>query len=185
MTTLELCERAELKEDVRKLALPDAPVRVFVQQLARDGQQTEAIAALAQLLPNRGCISWGLNSVRKVSATSNTPHAGPAFQAVEKWLADPTDELRRAAFEAGKRADLGTPAGALALAVFFSGGTMAPAEAPVAPIEPAPHLCAKVVALAMTAAVAWDPRNAAELRGAFLDAGFHLADQFKIWEAEK
>ena len=185
MTTLELCDRAELKEDARSVAPPNTPVRLFVQQLARRGLAQEAIGALAQLLPQRACISWGLNSIRQVTAAAETPQAGPALKAVEQWIADPNDELRRAAYKAGKQADLSTPAGCLALGVYLSGGSLAPLEAPVMPIEAAPHLCGKTVAIAMAAAVAMDPRNAAELRAAFLDQGFHLAEQLKIWEQEK
>ena len=62
---------------------------------------------------------------------------------------------------------------------------MAPAEAPVLPIEPAPHLCGKTVTIALAATVALDPRNAVELRSAFVDQGLHLAEELKIWEPEK
>lgn len=163
------------------MAAPDIPVRAYIEKLAHGERVRDSIGALAQVLPNGNAIAWGLHSIRRVSVAISGPKAEAALRAVEEWMADATDDRRRAAWQAGEQAGIGTPAGCLAFAVFLSGGSMAPAEAPVEP-EPAPHMCGRIVAGAMSLAVAMDPRNAPELLRSFLDQGMHLARELKIWE---
>jgi len=181
MTALDLCERADLDEEARKLATEDIPVRTYIEQLARRERVRESIGALTQLLPNVDSIAWGLHSIRSVSVALSSPKTETALKSVEEWIADANDERRRAAMQAAEQAGIGTPAGCLAFAVFLSGGSLAPREAPGVPAPP-PHVCGRIVAGAMSLAVALDPRNASELLRAFLAHGFHLAGQLKIWE---
>jgi hypothetical protein len=181
MTTLEICDQAGLDEEARQMAAPDLPVRAYIETLARGERVGDSVRALAQVLPNGDAIAWGLHSIRRVSVAISGPKAAAALRAVDEWLADANDERRRAAHQAAEQAGIGTPAGCLAFAVFLSGGSMAPEEAPVAP-EPAPHLCGRIVAGAMSLAVAMDPRNAPQLLRSFLDHGLHLAGQLKVWE---
>ena len=70
MTVAELCDRVELDEEARQLAAPDMPVRAYVEQLASGGRLREAAASLAQLLPKKDAIAWGLDSVRRVPAAA-------------------------------------------------------------------------------------------------------------------
>jgi hypothetical protein len=180
MTITELCDRAGLNEEAREMASPNMAIREYIQHLAQSERLRDAIRALAQLLENHDSIAWGLASIQRINTVSAKPAAGTAVRSVEHWLADPNDERRRAAMQAAEQAGFGTAAGLLALAVFLSGGSMAPADAPVSP-EPAPHLCARAVTGAMALAVAWEPQNAAVLLRSFLDHGFRVAEQRKIW----
>ena len=181
MNALELCERAELDEEAKQLATPGIPVRAYIEQLARGERVRDSIRALAQVLPNGNSIAWGLDSIRRVAASASDPKAKNAILAVEQWLAEPNDERRRAAMQAAEQARIGTPAGCLAFAVFLSGGSLAPPDAPAAP-EPSPQICGRIVAASMSLAVALDPRNAPDLLRSFVDHGFSLAGQLKIWD---
>jgi hypothetical protein len=181
MTAQELSQRAELEEELQQAAVPEMPVREYIEQLARGERLREAVSVLAQALPKRDAIGWGLESVRSVEAAAAKPKSAPALQAVDAWVAEPSEERRRAAHEAAKEAGFGTPAGCLGLAVFLSGGSMAPPTAPVAP-EPAPHVCGKTVAGAILMAAVSDPRNAAEHFRTFLDRGFARAEQIELWK---
>jgi hypothetical protein len=183
MTTLELCDRAGLAEDARQLATPAMPVRTYIEELARGGRVREAVNSLVQVLPKGDAIAWGLESIRRVDAAVAKRGAPEAIQFIEAWLADPNDDRRRAAKLAADRAGLVTPPGCLAFAVFLSGGSIAPAEAPVVP-EPPPHVCARMVAGAMSLAVALEPRSAPERLRSFLDTGVRRAEQLKLWEKE-
>src|SRR5689334_14254642 len=102
MTVTELCSRAELGEDARALAAPEMPIRAYVEQLAGSGQLRDAAAALAQVLPKKDAIAWGLASVRKVPEAGKRPGAEGALQAVEAWLAGADDGKRRAAMQAAE-----------------------------------------------------------------------------------
>jgi hypothetical protein len=183
MTVLELCDRAGLDEDARQLATPEMPVRTYIEELARGGRVREAMNSLVQVLPKGDAIAWGLESIRRVDAAVVKRGAPEAIQFVEEWLRDPNDDRRRAAKRAAEQAGLVTPPGCLAFAVFLSGGSMAPAEAPVAP-EPPSHVCGRMVAGAMSLAVALEPRTAPERLRSFLDTGLHRAEQLKVWEKE-
>src|SRR5205809_1073020 len=72
-------------------------------------------------------------------------------------------------------------AGGRAVALVLSGGIIAlPATQAATGTEP--HLCARMVAGAMAMAAVLDPPHAAEHFRSFLDRGFHLASELKIWE---
>src|ERR1041385_4159722 len=152
MTVAELCSRAELGEEARELAAPAIRVRAYVEKLASAGRLREATAALAQLLPKKDAIRWGLESVRKVPEAATAPGADRAMRAVEAWLATADDGTRRAAMQAAEQAGVATPAGCLGFAVFLSGGSIAPPDTPVAP-EAEPHLSGKMTAAALALAV--------------------------------
>jgi hypothetical protein len=181
MTVAELCNRAELGEEARALATPGMPVRAYVEQLASTGRLRDAAAALAHVLPKEKAIAWGLESVRKVPEAGKRPGAEAAMQAVDAWLAGADDQKRRAAMAAAEQAGMATPAGCLGLAVFLSGGSMAPPDTPVAP-EPEPQLSGRMTACALALAVALDPQHETEHFRAFVDSGFKMAAELKVWE---
>jgi hypothetical protein len=174
MTVKELWERAELDEEARQVAPPETPARTYVEALARAGRVREAIAALAQLLPRHDAIAWGLESIRRIGPPA-------ALKSVEDWLAEPTEERRRAAMQAAGTAGYATAGGCLALAVFLSGGSVAPVGAPVEP-QPAPNLCGKMVACAMALAAAADPQHASGHLRSFQDRGWAVANERNVWE---
>ena len=181
MTTERLIERAELDEDSRQLAKPGMAPRDYVQQLSQQGYERAAVGAMAQLLPKSDAIAWALESIRRMPAASASPPEAEAITRIEEWLKEPSDERRRATHAVAREAGFGSPAGCLGLAVFLSGGSMAPAAAPVN-IEPKDHLCARTAAAAMLIAAVLDPANAATHLRAFLSRGLQIADQLKLWE---
>jgi len=182
ITLAQLCDSAGLDEKAREGANPDMPVRAWVEQLARTGMHRETVAALAQLLPKRDTIGWGLGAVRRIQPPAAGTPAGTALESVEHWLENPDDERRHLASDAAKRAGYGSPAGCLALAVFLSGGNMAPKNT-AASAEPPPHLCGRTVAGSISLAVASDPPKAPQSYRAVLEDGFRLAEQTGVWKA--
>jgi hypothetical protein len=145
MTVEELCNRADLGDEARELAAPDANLRAYVEGLASGGRLRDAAAALAQLLPAKDAITWGLESIRKVPESAKQRGAERVMSAVEAWLAEADDAKRRAAMQTAEQSGIVTPAGCLGIAVFFSGGSIAPPDTPVAP-EPEPYLCGRMTA---------------------------------------
>src|SRR5277367_4061671 len=129
---------AELGDKAMALLKPDYHPREYVRLLADNKLFPDAVRFLAHALPKREAVWWGWVSARRSSGASPPPLIKAALAATETWIAQPTEENRRAAHEAGKAADFGTPAGCAALAAFFSGGSLAPAHAPAVP--PGEHL---------------------------------------------
>ena len=70
--------------------------------------------------------------------------------AVERWISDPDESGRRAAWSAGEAADERSPERLLSYAVFLSGGSIAPEDQAV--VNPAPELSGRLAAAAVITA---------------------------------
>jgi hypothetical protein len=98
-----------------------------------------------------------------------------ALEAADKWVADPSEDHRRAAGKAAEQVGHSTPAGCVALAAFWSGGSLPPTDVPA--VAPGDHLTARgVIGALMLAAVLKEPEKAQERYRQFLAQGIELAD---------
>ncbi|MGC4054498.1 MAG: hypothetical protein QM757_35920 [Paludibaculum sp.] len=150
-TVAELCQIAELGPAAAQLATPEIAAPDFLDAMVGAGEFPDAVKFLAFSLPRRESIWWAWVCARRASGATPPPPIKTALDATEKWIGQPTDAHRRAAMVAAEKAEFGTPAGCAALSVFFSGGSVAPPEAPA--VEVAEYSCAKAVA----GAVAFGP----------------------------
>jgi hypothetical protein len=131
-------------------------------------------------LPKREAVWWAWVCARRAAGTEPAPKIKESLDATEKWIAQPTDDNRRAAMAAAEAADVGTPAGCAGMAAFFSGGSMAPPG--VQAVPPGPHLTAKSVSGAIAlAALGGDPEKAPDNFRAFLEQGTNVAGRIKLW----
>jgi hypothetical protein len=118
---------------------------------------------------------------RRASGSNPAPVIQASLSATEKWIAQPNEENRRAAMKAAEEAQLSTAAGCAGLGAFFSGGSLAPPEAPVTP--PGEFLTAKAVAGAIIiAAVTSAPEKAPESYRAFIAQGMEVAQKINLWQ---
>ena len=120
-------------------------------------RQTDAIQAtrfVAQCLPRMDAVQWVAACLQR-SGTPRKPADAEARSAVLRWARDPSDKLRRAAFDIGEKAGWASADGAACLAIFLSGGSMAPAEQEV-PVNPAPGTFGQAVAGAVLIAALCD-----------------------------
>ncbi len=180
-TVPELCQVAELGEPAVQLATPDIAAPAFVDALVAAEEFPDAVKFLAFSLPKRESIWWAWVCARRASGAAPPPVIKAALDATEKWIAQPTDAHRRAAMAAAEKAEFGTPAGCAALSVFFSGGSVAPPEAPA--LEAAEHSTAKAVAGAVTfSALSGDPAGAADAFRTYIAQGVEVARKIRIWE---
>lgn len=134
------------RETAESEALPPAE---YFARLKSEGRLAHAVCFLAQSLRRFDAVSWAVRFVRDCEPASDSQSAeGTALKAALLWLQDPSDERRRTAFQAA-RAAKGAEAMA-AMAVFFSGGSVAPpqCEPCPAPRETAGRLAAAAVRLA-------------------------------------
>jgi hypothetical protein len=172
---------AELGDKAMALLKPDYHPREYVTLLTENKLYPDAVRFLAHALPKREAVWWGWICARRSAGSSPPPLIKAALAATETWIAQPTEENRRAAHDAAKAADLGTPAGCAALGAFFSGGSLAPAHAPAVP--PGDYLTAKAVSGAVVfAAVANEPEKAPEKFNNFLAQGLEVTVKIKLWE---
>jgi hypothetical protein len=179
-----LCVTAQVSDQARALLRAGAATQPgeFVQTLMAREQYQDAVRLIAHALPRREAVWWAWVCARRAAGETPPPEIAAALAATERWIAHPDDANRRAAMEAAEAADLGTPAGCAGLAAFFSGGSVAPPEAPATP--PGEHLTARAVSGGvMLAAVTGEPERAAEKYKAFLQQGLDVAARVGAWGA--
>jgi hypothetical protein len=152
----DLAVSAELSDDAKSKLHADATPSAFMRELVSAGLLVDAVKYLAQAIGPERAISWSLACVKELRA-ERFPESAPALAAFDAWVNDPSDANRRAAAEvAGKG-----PEKSLGLAIFFSGGSIAPPD--VNAIPPPPRLAEKLAAGAiMLAVVGEQPENAVE-----------------------
>jgi hypothetical protein len=119
----ELLAKPGSKSASALLASDDPPL-VFLQRLAAQDKFGEAVAFCAHLLPRREAVWWACSSVRTFLIGSSQGDAA-GLLAAEAWVAEPSDERRRAALELGQNSDSDDPLSWLALAAGWSGGLLA------------------------------------------------------------
>lgn len=149
-------KQAEFPADLAAIQLKGPALELLEQkrdgvgflQAALERKLTEdAIAFAVQWLPRREAVWWGCLCAWHVLRQAPTPPAEAALKAAVQWVFDPKEETRRAAEAAGNATELGDPAGQLALAAFFSGGSIAPPE--MLPVEAPPQLANETVGNAL------------------------------------
>jgi hypothetical protein len=173
-TAAELAGQLELSEAAGAMLRDGIAPAEYLDLLMAGGQWADAIRLLALALPKREAVWWACGCARKASPAPS-PAAEAALAAAEAWVAEPTEERRRVAFPAAEKAQFGTPAGCAALAVFLSGGSLAPPE--IAAVPPAEDLTGKTVAGAvLLAGVITEPEKASEKYRAFLADGLAIAE---------
>jgi hypothetical protein len=142
----------------------------------------DAVRFLAHAMPRREAVWWAWACARRVAGEQPAPKVKAALDATERWIAQPTEENRRAAMQAAEAADFGTPAGCAGLGAFFSSGSLAPPD--VAAVPPGEFMTAKAVAGGIVlAAVATEPDQAPAKFQAFLQQGLEVADRIRMWPA--
>jgi len=181
----EVCQHFDLKEEARPLLRDELSPKEFLEVLLANQQHAAAISFVAHALPPREAVWWGCLCLRHACGPQLAPPDEAACRAAVTWVLDPTEDNRQAAQAPGEKAGLGTPAGGLAMATAWTGGSLAPPTAPQVP--PGPFMPAKAVAGAvmLTAAKA-DPVKIADTQRLFVELGVGVAEGRFTWpEVEK
>ena len=180
-TAAEVCQDLALSAEARPWLRDGQTPRQFLDQLVEKKLNVDAIRFLGHALPKREAVWWASQCVRSVAGTDPPPEVKAALRAAEQWVTDPNEENRRKAFAAAEAAGLGTAAGCTAVAAFWSGGSLGPANLPVIP--PGEHLTARGVSGAiLLALVLAEPEKAAEKASRFLAQGIGVADGRNRWK---
>jgi len=166
-----------LGDEGKGLPANQTPAEAFA--LLRHEQPALATRFVAQVLPRIDAARWMAACLAQDERPAE-PARAVADKAVRRWVAHPSDEARRLAFEAGAVVGYDTAEGTACLAIFLSGGSMAPIGQDV-PVNPAPGTFGQAVAGAVLLAAHADGPVAFPQRiAAMLD----LADRIAAGEAE-
>ncbi|MEZ5978997.1 MAG: hypothetical protein R3F34_12340 [Planctomycetota bacterium] len=153
----------------------------YLAALLEAEEAQEALAFLAFALPRRDALAWCLRAVREHGGEPSLEEAA-AVESTAAWIEEPSDECRRAAGEAAERAGYESPAGCLALSVFFAEGSMSPADCPAVPVGES--YCPKTVSVALQLLVLADPDRGEEIARELVQLGVEAANTPAPWDSE-
>jgi hypothetical protein len=171
--TAAICTRFRLTKPAAALLRTELLPTEFAATLLEHGQHADAIRFTAHALAARDGIWWACQCARQSMGAETTPEEETALAAAERWVTELSDETRRTAFVAANAAGIGTAAGSAALAVFYTGGSLTPPDAP--PVAPAEFAAAPLVAGSVILATMHpDPAKTAELAKAYVAQGTAL-----------
>jgi hypothetical protein len=180
-TAAEIAKLFPVGDEAKKLLRDGLTPRQYLDLLIEKQQFVDAVRFLAHALPKREGVWWACLSVRGGLGTALPAPQTAAVQAAERWVADPSEANRRAAETVANAAEPATPGGCTAMAAFWSGGSLAPANLPVVP--PGETLTAHGVASAiLLTAVASEPQKAPEKHRKFLAQGIEVANGLQRWK---
>jgi hypothetical protein len=174
----ELCSHFTLGDTARSLLTPELAADKYLELLIQNKQYLDAVRVLSYGLPIRDAITWANSCARQSSGSTPAEKLSTALDAVDKWLAEPNDDNRRAAMKAAEQAEFNTAAGSSALAVFLSGGSLAPPNAPEVLPEKFQASNA-VVSTVLLSAISNEPEKAEGKYQAFLEQGQKIAANLK------
>jgi hypothetical protein len=158
---------AEL-DSVAELSPADAFARL------RETDQVQALNFIAHCLPRLDAVRWLAAGLGAMTPTSLARRLA-ARKAVNRWLAEPSDANRRLAFQAGETAGFDTAEGCACLAVFLSGGSLAPATQEQAVPAPPAAFGQALAGAVLLAALDDDPVGLAGRLSAALDQAEQVA----------
>jgi hypothetical protein len=171
-TAEEICSRAKLSTEAVALLSPALSPQAFLALLMDGRHFSDAVRFLAFSLPPREGIWWACVIARGIELT---PSDTDCLDRAIAWAYEPDDARRRACMEAAERLNFEGAAAYAALAVFWSGGSLAPEGMPDA--LPDPSLCAiGVGASVLLAVAAGDPQSAARRFGDAIERGMDIAN---------
>ena len=177
----DVTQKYDLDDDVLPLLAADTTAREFVDRLVEKSRFDDGIVFLAAAIPKREAVWWGCQCCCGDDSSSLPPDDQKAIEAAKQWVIDPSEENRRAAEDAAKAGQLLTAPSCVAMAVFLSGGSIGPPDAP--DIPPADHLTGHTVGCAVKfAATSGDPMKINESKKRLLELGIKVADGENRWQ---
>lgn len=148
---VEVWKTLNLDPELAALAIESDESNKFVDRLRDEEQLIPAVRVQAHLLPKRKAIWWGLRCMDDVFQLQLPQSQVDALLATRNWVAEPSEEHRRACEAAADVTEYDGPGGVLAAAAFWSEGSLAPPESPE-PVPPGELLTGQAVANALVLA---------------------------------
>lgn len=163
----EIAATLQMAEEHQQLAGQVASGPEFVALLAEKGHFPQAVRVQSHLLPRRLAVWWGLVCLRELAGAPLSNAEENARAAAEEWTVDPSESRRRRCEALAAKTKYDGPGSWLAMAAFWSGGSIVPPE--VGDVPPDEKLTGQAVTSSlMIAAVMHEPTKAKVRYRAFL-----------------
>lgn len=175
----DACRYVSLPPEAQELLREGMPGPAYVKALVQHGDHTTAIRVTPYVMEKPAAVWWASLCLWQVSRPTPRARVDDVLGAVLRWLRDPNDNQRQT-FEKLSQAAGGSaaPAGLLALAVVYSGGSMTPANLP--PVPPPDHLTPRLAGGAVLLA-AVQANTPDDLMRCFVRWGLDVIDGKNRW----
>ena len=161
MTTKEISEAAHLSAGAFALLREDSTPETFVGALEKQELYEDAVNFQAHKLSSSDGVKWALACIRELESPEQKAKKSASLEAADRWVLAPGDSTRWAAKEAADKSADTTPADILAIAIFMSGGSIAPRESPE--VQPPPYSAQKLISGSVRVTVlTHEPQHAVE-----------------------
>jgi hypothetical protein len=177
----QVCQRFEISEEARKFIRPGLQPEAFFGLLFANELYRDATHFVAHLLPKRDAVWWGCLCAWHAARPTPPREVGDALEAAVRWVRDPSEANRRAAQAPGEKVGASNAAGAVALAAFWSGGSMSRPDLPAVP-PPEPLTSNAIAGAVLAAAASGDPAQLNQRHRQFLHWGADVANQKIRWQ---
>jgi hypothetical protein len=174
----EVGKQAGLDDPARELLSDFLTPAQYLELLIANRMHADATRFLAHALPKREAVWWACLCLGHEAPPGVKP--SPALKAAVNWVVEPSDANRRAAKVPGEADDFRTPAGFVAMAVFWSGGSLIdgqPVEIPPGPFQTAKAVAGGVLLAGLQGAAA----KIKERQRRFLALGAEVAKGNYLW----
>lgn len=114
----------ELTDESLALLTDEIRPEAFVRALESEGQLMDAIKTLAYSLPRREAVWWACKCVPDMQDVVSAKSELEALDIAEKWVYEPTDDRRTAAFKSAQESSTSSGGFMCAMAVAFSEATL-------------------------------------------------------------
>jgi hypothetical protein len=123
------CEFLEISGAPLEIAALAKDAEELVDRWTTAKEYASAVRWLSHQLPKREAVWWGSQMVRRLAPPQQARDQA-ALNAAENWVREPSEASRRHAEAAATAAKFEGASAMLAAAVFWSGGSLAPADLP-------------------------------------------------------
>ena len=176
MKATEVTRYVTLGEEAKKTLTPEMSANEFIEALVAKQLHPDAVQFIAHYLPKRQAVWWALGCVKQ-GIPEMPPEQDAAVKSTERWIAEPTEENRQAAFKAAEEADTSTPAGITALAAYYS-DALPPTADPKMNAK-SYFITAKLVTAAVMLAATADPEQLKLRFNGFVTKGVEVVKRTK------
>ncbi len=175
-TAKELTEHYDaIEDDAFDLLQPDSTPKEYMDALLEKKYFADSIVFLAHALPKRQAIWWACLCSKFVANEETTPEDLASLNMSEQWVYEPDDSKRRLCGDLAQKSEYKTSQSWVAVAVFWSGGSISDEEGPT--LEPGPFLCAHAVSGAILNAVGVSGADDIDVQFQdFITQGLNIAD---------
>lgn len=172
--TAQIAAKAAVSDPAKELLRDDLSPSAYLNLLAEKALFKDALLFFAHGVPVDVAVQWAVDCVKELKPAQPPAKPSESLPLCEQWLQTRSEDVRRAAGKSAKKALMATPADSVAMAVFFTGKSIAAAGAPGAPAPAgaSERMAAGAVRMAVLKS---PPEKAAQNYGRALEIGKTLA----------